>query len=108
MTNKMYDTLSTIADFVLPGLATLYAALAALWGLPMGEAIVGTITALDAFLAGYLKYKKSKYEGDGTLEVNTTDPNAETFQVVFNSETDITKIGDKSYVTFKVVNTSQK
>lgn len=39
-----------IAQYLLPGSGTLYFALASIWGLPYGEQIVGTITAVVTFL----------------------------------------------------------
>ena len=36
--------------YFLPALGTLYFALAGIWGLPYGEQLVGTITAIDTFL----------------------------------------------------------
>lgn len=50
MSNKVYDILKWIAMYVLPAAGTLYFALAGIWGLPYGEEIVGTITAVDTFL----------------------------------------------------------
>ena len=50
MSNKTYDTLKWIAQFFLPALGTLYFALAGIWGLPYGEQVVGTITAIDTFI----------------------------------------------------------
>ena len=50
MNNKVYDVLKWIAMYLLPALGTLYFALAGIWGLPYGEQIVGTITAVDTFL----------------------------------------------------------
>ena len=54
MSNKTYDILKYIAQIVLPAIATLYFAIAQIWGLPFGEQIVGTITAIDAFLGALL------------------------------------------------------
>ena len=66
---KMYKTLKVIAQIVLPALGTLYFSLAQIWGLPYGEEIVGTITAIDTFLGALLKvcsnnYKKIEKEKD--------------------------------------------
>lgn len=61
MSNKTYDILKYIAQIVLPALGTLYFALASIWGLPYGEQIVGTITAVDAFLGAILKISTDKY-----------------------------------------------
>ncbi len=68
MNSKTYDILKYIAMIVLPALGTLYFALSQIWGLPYGEEIVGTITALDAFLGALLgvstaSYKKGISEG---------------------------------------------
>ncbi len=59
--NKTYDILKYIAQIVLPALGTLYFALASIWGLPYGEQIVGTITAIDAFLGALLGISTAKY-----------------------------------------------
>ena len=50
LSNKVYDVLKWIAMYLLPAAGTLYFALAGIWGLPYGEQIVGTITAVDTFL----------------------------------------------------------
>lgn len=52
--NKVYDVFKFIAQVVLPALATLYFALANIWALPYAGEIVGTITAVDAFLGALL------------------------------------------------------
>lgn len=59
-TNKQYDILKYIAQIVLPASGTLYFALAAIWGLPYGEQVVGTITAVDTFLGSILMLSKEK------------------------------------------------
>lgn len=61
MKNKTYDTLKYIAQIALPALGTLYFALATIWGFPYGEQIVGTITAVDAFLGALLGLSTIKY-----------------------------------------------
>lgn len=62
ISNKTYDVLKWIAQIALPALGTLYAALAAIWGFPYGEEIVGTITAVDLFLGTLLGISKAKYD----------------------------------------------
>ena len=61
MSNKTYDILKWVAQLLLPALGTLYFALAGLWGFPYGEEIVGTITALDAFLGAILGLSAAQY-----------------------------------------------
>lgn len=54
LSNKYYDILKWIAQILLPAIATLYFALSKIWGLPYGEEIVGTISAIDVFLGALL------------------------------------------------------
>lgn len=61
LNNKWYDMLKWIAMYLLPGLGTLYFALSSIWGLPYGEQIVGTITAVDAFLGMLLGISTVNY-----------------------------------------------
>lgn len=61
ISNKTYDILKFIAQIILPALGTLYFALAQIWGLPLGEEIVGTITAVDAFLGAILGISTAQY-----------------------------------------------
>lgn len=61
MSNRTYDILKYIAQVVLPALGTLYFALAGIWGFPYGEQIVGTISAIDAFLGVLLKISSNNY-----------------------------------------------
>lgn len=76
LTNKTYDVLKYIAQIVLPALGTLYFALSKIWGLPFGEEIVGTITAVDTFLGALLKISTDSYNKTvTTIEVH--DPKKE-------------------------------
>ena len=59
--NKVYDILKYVALIVLPALATLYGALAQIWGLPYGEQIPMTIMAIDTFLGVLLKVSTDNY-----------------------------------------------
>ena len=61
LNNKVYDILKYIAQIVLPALATFYFAIAKIWGLPYGEEIVGTITAIDLFLGALLGISTAQY-----------------------------------------------
>lgn len=61
LSNRTYDVLKHFAQVVLPALGTLYFALSQIWGLPYGEEIVGTITAIDTFLGVLLKISSNNY-----------------------------------------------
>lgn len=61
ISNKVYDVLKWIAQYLLPALGTLYFALSTIWGFPYGEQVVGTITAIDAFLGAILGLSSATY-----------------------------------------------
>lgn len=62
ISNKTYDTLKWIAQYLLPASGTLYFALAGIWGFPYGEEVVGTITAVDTFLGVLLGISSTQYK----------------------------------------------
>lgn len=62
MSNQTYDILKWIAQYLLPAAGTLYFALAGIWGLPCGEQVVGTITAVDTFLGVILGISSATYK----------------------------------------------
>lgn len=61
LSNEVYDILKFIAQIVLPAAGTLYFALAGIWNWPYGKQIVGTITAVDAFLGALLGISTAAY-----------------------------------------------
>lgn len=66
LTNKAYDVLKYIALILLPALGTLYFALAKIWGFPYAAEIVGTISAVDAFLGALLKISTDNYNKENS------------------------------------------
>lgn len=86
--NTLYDIMKHITQITLPALGTLYFALSQIWGLPAGAEVVGSITAVDAFLGLTLGISSAQYNNsdaaydghinvtnDGTATLNL-DPNA--------------------------------
>ncbi len=65
LSDKTYSLLKWVALILLPALGTLYFALAGIWGLPFGEQIVGTITAIDTFLGAILGISTNNYKRNG-------------------------------------------
>lgn len=61
ISNKVYDVLKWVAQYLLPAIGTLYFALSTIWGFPYGEQVVGTITAIDAFLGAILGLSSATY-----------------------------------------------
>ena len=74
MKNSVYDILKDIALIVLPALATLYAALAKIWGLPYEVAIPATIMAVDTFLGAILKISTNNYNKEQMIEPPDEEP----------------------------------
>ncbi len=65
LNDKVYDILKWVVMLVLPTIATLYAALSAVWGWPMAEEVTATISAVTAALGALLgistvNYNKAK------------------------------------------------
>lgn len=68
MSNKVYDILKYIALIVLPAIGTLYFALAKIWGFPYAAEIVGTISAVDAFLGAILQISNEQYKKSQVIQ----------------------------------------
>ena len=64
--DKWYDVLKWIAQILLPALATLYFALAKIWGFPYATEITGTLAAVDAFLGALLQISSANYYKENT------------------------------------------
>lgn len=62
MNNQTYDKLKYIALIGLPALATFVLTLTGIWSIPYGEAIAGTITAIDALLGALLDINSRHYK----------------------------------------------
>jgi len=77
MSNKTYDVLKWVAQILLPAVATLYFAIAKIWGLPFAEEIVGTIAAVDTFLGALLGISTKKYISDKQVSFPSNEGGAE-------------------------------
>lgn|SRR5512134_1524802 len=67
---RVYDLVKLIALVLLPAAGSLYFGLAAIWGLPAGEQVVGTITLVDTFLGLVInKTGKNYQDAQPTTEV---------------------------------------
>jgi len=67
LTNELYNALKWLALVGLPAVATLYFALAGIWGWPDPEKVVGSITALDTALGIMLHLSSSKFSKENAL-----------------------------------------
>ena len=61
LSNTTYDILKEVALTILPALATLYAVLGKIWGLPFTTEIPATIMAIDTAMGVMLHISTSSY-----------------------------------------------
>lgn len=108
ITGKLYDYLKWSAQVLLPGVGTLYVALAALWNLPEAQAVAGTIFALDTFLGvilGISQVSYGKQIGGGEMHIVDT-PDKLSYSLVLDDD-DLESLADKQEVRFRVVSPKQ-
>lgn len=62
--DEWHAFLTKVAQGYLPLIGTLYFALSEIWDLPYAAQVVGTITAIDAFIGGCLTISTRNYKND--------------------------------------------
>lgn len=103
--NKIYDTLKWVALVCLPGVGAAYFSLAEIWGLPYAVQVMGTAAVLDTLLGALLgisnhRYNRSDARFDGTLVVDTRDP--ETDRMAFDMKRPVKELESSDSITLKV------
>lgn len=93
LTNRQYDILKHVVQIVLPAAASLYFGLAEIWGLPHAAEVVGTTALFTTFLGVVLKisnktYNDSDAKYDGTLVIDTTNPDTDLYSLEVDSSID--------------------
>lgn len=71
MSNRTFNILRFVQSVLLPALATLYLAVAQIWGLPYQEQIPATLTALVAFLGAFVEYRRQAWKEAQDEEVQS-------------------------------------
>ena len=61
MSNKLYDILKWIALIALDAIGLFYKTIATIWGLPMGDEILATCTALSLFIGALIGLSSAQY-----------------------------------------------
>ena len=61
MSDKTYDIMKWIVQFILPGLGVLYAIIAGATGLPYAEVVLAVVMAVDWFLGIILGISTKQY-----------------------------------------------
>ena len=62
--DEAYEVIKWVALLVLPGLGSLYAALAVYWGWPYVEEVPGTLQAVCFFLGSLIGVSTAEYRRD--------------------------------------------
>ena len=65
MKNKTYDFWKKVAMYYLPAIATMIITIFKIWGIPYGEEIGATITAIDTALGIILGISSANYYKKG-------------------------------------------
>lgn len=103
--DKVYSILKWTIQYFLPSIGTLYFTLTSIWGLPYGQQVLGTISAINIFIGVVVgisssTYKKSGAGTDGVMLVDTSNPDKDVYLLQLNNEAiDLTK---KEVISFKV------
>ncbi len=105
LSNDAYDRLKKSVTLLLPGLGTLYFALAEIWGLPYGAQVVGSLAALNVFAGIVLSISSKSYDSseakyDGSIDVIVNPEGSKVLSLNLNEHPDV--IPDMSQVLFKV------
>lgn len=102
LSNKIYDILKAIAQYILPALATCYFTLAQSgFDLPYVNEIVGVVTAFDTLLGVILGIAKSNYSGEGTIVVDSKAEEEEGVKT-FVLDIPLTDLVDRKSITMMV------
>lgn len=101
----LYDFLKKMVMVFLPALSALYLALAGIWGLPYAEQVVGTITALTAFLGVCLGISSKRYNNSDAPhsgEIIVTEDRGGVKGWMLALDGDPEKLSEKDSVSFKI------
>lgn len=85
-TDATYDKINKLVQIVLPAIAALYFGLAAIWGLPSAEQVVGSIALVTTFLGTLLRISNRSYNAnyDGNIVVTQVPDGPKMFSLELN------------------------
>lgn len=108
LSGALYDRMKYVGQIVLPAFGALYFGIAAIWGLPFADEVVGTITVVDTFIGALLLVSSTNYETSGAKYdgvINVSDPvdgGPRKADLVLKNYENPADIVNQSEVTFKV------
>lgn len=106
LSNRAYDIVKRLVQVILPAISALYFGLAAIWGLPAAEQVVGTIAVVTTFLGVTLGISHSNYKAsgagfDGNLVITESTPGKTLFSVEVDD--DPLNLAEKDSISLHVV-----
>ena len=101
----VYDFLKKMVMIFLPAASALYLSLSGIWGLPYAEQVVGTVTAITAFLGVCLgisskRYNNSDEPHDGSLVVTRDGGGVRGLMLELDGDPEM--LADQQAISFKV------
>ena len=62
MSNKMYDVLKWVSLVAIDALGLFYKTIATIWGLPLGDEVLATCTALSVLIGTLIGISSAQYK----------------------------------------------
>lgn len=105
LSGKLYDRAKWFVMIFLPAVSTLYFALGNIWGFPYVTEVIGSISALTAFLGVILgistkAYNASDVRFGGAIDIAKNEAGTKVFSLNLNSDPE--EIEMLPEVTFKI------
>lgn len=103
--NTLYSILKVLTQVILPAMATLYVALAAIWSFGYVSQVVGTITALVTFLGVSLHLSSANYVASGAAYNGTISiaPNPASTGSTLSMQIDPNDVASRDSIHLQVV-----
>lgn len=73
MSSKVYDFLKDCSLIYIGAVGVLYKAIAIIWGLPFGDEVLATCTALSTFVGTIIKLDNARYNNNIPKEFTVAD-----------------------------------
>lgn len=105
LTDKTYNFVKQLVLVFIPACSSLYFGLAAIWGLPYSEQVVGTLAVVATFLGVCLGVSTNQYNASGAayngqLVVQTKEDGGKLITLQLDDDPEL--IEEKEKVAFKV------
>lgn len=107
LSDKAYGIAKHLVQIILPAVASLYFGLAAIWGLPRSEEVVGTLAVLATFLGVVLgisgrEYYASGAAYDGQMVINKTEDGTKVFGLELDLQPE--EFERRDAISFQIIN----